>query len=199
MTLVTPPRWAEWVLRMFLARENRDAVSGDLLEEYREVIVPERGPRRANRWYAAQVLGYIWRSNLVWAVAFAGAYLVRQVYDTLVPTTDFHFRSGVTTYTAIVLLLSAGFRAAWRSGSMWSGVLAGIATTTVAALISVAGCALLLAVWHDPGTMAMLRNSGGVEEMFVLPIFAIVLGLILGTIGGAAGAGARLVRRISVS
>jgi hypothetical protein len=184
---------------MFLAPENRDAVSGDLLEEYREVIVAERGQRAADRWYATQVLGYVLRSNFVWAALFSGAFIARQAYDAFVPTTDFHARAEVTSYTAISLLLAAGFWAAWRSGSMWSGVLAGIVTTMIAALISVAGCALLLAVWHDPGTMAMLRNSGGVEEMFVLPFFAIALGLILGTIGGTAGATARQVKRITFS
>ena len=139
------------------------------------------------------------RSNLVWAVLFSGAFVARQFYDAFVPTTDFHVRAEITSYTAISLLLAAGYWSAWRSGSMVSGVLSGVVTTTVAAVFSIAGCLLLLAGWHDADTMAMLRNSGGVEEMFVLPIFAIVLGLILGTIGGAAGAGARLVRRISVS
>ena len=31
-----PPRWAESLLRMLLSPEDRDSVSGDLLEEYRE-------------------------------------------------------------------------------------------------------------------------------------------------------------------
>ena len=199
MSLVTPPRWAEWVLRMFLARQNRDAVSGDLLEEYRDSIVPERGRRPANIWYVGQVLGYVIRHSGVWAVLFSGAFLARQVYDTLVPTTDFHFRAEVTTYTAIALLLSTGFLAAWRSGSMIAGTLAGIATTAISAVISVAGGAVILAIWHDPVRLANIRNSGGIEEMFVLPVFAIALGLILGTIGGTAGATARQVRRITFS
>jgi hypothetical protein len=194
-----PPLWADFVLRrLVLTRQSRDAVSGDLVEEYRAVIVPERGLRGADRWYVAQVARYIVRSNLVWAALFAAAYLARLAYDWFVPTTDFHVRAEVTTYTAVSLLLGTGFWAAWRSGSMLAGVLAGIATTVIAALISIAGSALLLAGWHDPATLAMIRNSGGIEEVFVLPIFAIGLGLVLGTIGGAAGASARKIRRITV-
>lgn len=195
-----PPLWADFVLRrLVLARQDRDTVSGDLLEEYRDVIVPERGERRANRWYVVQVAGYIARGHLVWAILFAGAFLARQAYDVFVPTTEFSVRSAVTTYTAIALLLGGGFWAAWRSGSMLAGPLAGIAITSMAAVISIAGGGVLLALRHDSATLSAIDNSGGVAEMFVLPIVAIGLGLILGTIGGAAGAGARQVTRIDIS
>jgi hypothetical protein len=195
-----PPLWADFMLRrLVLGRQNRDTVSGDLLEEYREVILPERGLQGANRWYVMQVGSYIARSHLVWAVLFAGAFLARQAYDAFVPTTEFYQRSAVTTYTAVILLLGGGYWAAWRSGSMLAGLLAGIAITAIAAVISIVGGAVLLAIWHDAATLAAIRNSGGVEEMFVLPIFAIGLGLVLGTIGGAVGAGARRVTRIDLS
>jgi hypothetical protein len=35
-----PPAWAESLLRMVLNAHARDTVSGDLLEEYRQSIVP---------------------------------------------------------------------------------------------------------------------------------------------------------------
>lgn len=49
-----PPRWAESVLRLALDERSRDTITGDLLEEYRERIVPERGVLRAQFWYAWQ-------------------------------------------------------------------------------------------------------------------------------------------------
>ena len=197
MTLETPPRWAEIVLRAVLSRESRDAVSGDLLEEYRAVMVPERGQRRANVWYIAQVGGYLLRHSGAWAVLFSGAFLARQAYDWFVPTTDFALRAEISTYVAMSLVLAAGFSAAWRSGSTLAGPLAGFATTTVAAAISIVGASLLLAVWHDPATMAALRGSGGVEELFTLPVMVIVPGIMLGLVGGAVGAAARQIRRIT--
>jgi hypothetical protein len=80
MTIDTPPRWAEWLLQSIIAREHRHNVSGDLLEEYRQVVLPARGRRRADGWYLAQVAGYVLRHAVVWAAVFAGAYLWRQPY-----------------------------------------------------------------------------------------------------------------------
>jgi hypothetical protein len=195
-----PPLWADFVLRrLVLARQDRDAVSGDLVEEYRAVVVPERGQRRADRWYVAQVAGYVVRSNLVWAVLFAAAYLARLAYDWFVPTTDFGIRGGVTTYSAIGLVFAAGYWAAWRSGSLLAGPLAAFAVTAIAASISVIGAGLLLALWHDPATMAAIQGSGGLAEVFLLPVLMIGPGVILGMVGGAVGAGARHVRRVDLS
>jgi hypothetical protein len=49
-----PPRWAERLLRGLLTPANRDTITGDLLEEYREVIRPTRGAVRARLWYLRQ-------------------------------------------------------------------------------------------------------------------------------------------------
>ena len=54
-----PPVWAETALRCLLPPRNRDTVSGDLLEEYREVVVPGRGVVRANLWYLRQVVSFV--------------------------------------------------------------------------------------------------------------------------------------------
>jgi hypothetical protein len=199
MTAATPPRWAEVVLRSVLARHNRDAVSGDLLEQYRDAVVPNRGERAADRWYVRQVANFVARSSMVWALLFSGAFLARQVFDAMVPTTDFHVRAEVTTYTAISLLLAAGFWTAWQSGSILGGVLTGLTTTAIAAVISDVGGAALLAIWqYDPDIMRNIRNSGGVAEMFVLPVFALALGTVLGTVGGAVGASARAIWRVTL-
>jgi hypothetical protein len=50
-----PPRWIDAVLCLVLARHNRDAVMGDLLEEYRQVILPARGRFPAALWYFRQI------------------------------------------------------------------------------------------------------------------------------------------------
>jgi hypothetical protein len=46
-----PPRWAEAILHRWLAARDRYTITGDLLEEYREEILPERGGFRAALWY----------------------------------------------------------------------------------------------------------------------------------------------------
>jgi hypothetical protein len=56
MTLpVEPPRSAEFLLFVFLDPSDRDAVIGDLTEEYESELVPRFGLARARAWYWVQV------------------------------------------------------------------------------------------------------------------------------------------------
>lgn len=188
----TPPRWAEATLRLVLKPDDFGSVSGDLLEEYRDSIHPARGQPRADLWYVTQVLGFLSRRAWVWAALFGGALVARNALDWFVPPVDFLARSRVTTAIAVGLLLTAGFWFAWRSGSLVAGTLAGAVTVLLGSAITHAGSAMLLAVWHDPQTMAAIRRSGGFGE--TLPLFMVVPGIVLGTIGGAAGS---IMRRLS--
>ena len=72
----TPPAWAEELLQFVVRRDHRDSISGDLLEEYRERILPSRGATAADRWYVRQMLGYLWRATWLWAVVFAAVITV---------------------------------------------------------------------------------------------------------------------------
>ena len=53
-----PPHLLEWALLRFLAARDRETISGDLLEEYREELLPRRGALRANYWYLRQMMGF---------------------------------------------------------------------------------------------------------------------------------------------
>jgi hypothetical protein len=190
----TPPDWAEALLRLALAKADVESVSGDLLEEYRDHIHPTRGQQQADVWYVTQVLGYIARSARFWALFLGATFVARTAMDWLMPTTDFYARSSVSTFVGIGTLLAAGFWASWRSGSLAAGTLAGVATAGLGAIVSVLGAAALLAFAHDPATMAAIRGSGGLAEVFTLPFMLMLPGLIVGTVGGAVGAGARRLR-----
>ena len=54
-----PPLWMEKLLYMFVEARDRDTIAGDLLEEYREVVLPARGRLRAQTWYLRQVISFI--------------------------------------------------------------------------------------------------------------------------------------------
>ena len=192
----TPPRWAEATLRLLLKPEDCESVSGALIEDYRESILPARGSQRADAWYVRQVAGFVWRSTWMWAALFSGAFLVRTLYDWLVPTTDFAVRSTASTWSGVSTLLVVGFWAAWRSRSFAAGPLAAVITSQIAALMSVTGSAILLAVWHDPQTMSAIAGSGGLGEVFVLPFMMIIPAVIVGSVGGAAGSLARRLARL---
>jgi hypothetical protein len=73
-----PPRWLETLLLRSLPARDRETISGDLLEEYREVKLPHLGPMRANIWYARQLISFLaarslggsaMRASLTWMSA----------------------------------------------------------------------------------------------------------------------------------
>lgn len=184
---VSPPRWAELLLRASVAARDAESVIGDLLEEYRESVCPARGPWQADVWYVRQALGFAVRRAGGWAVLLSAAFLARTMMDWRLPTADYHARSTVTTIVGAGIFLLAGALAGARSGSFAAGTASGIITAVLAAPIQLVGAAMLLAVWHDPATLAAIRASGGLEEVFTLPLMTILPGLVCATIGGAFG------------
>jgi len=59
MTPKSPPGWLEKLLILCLSPRDRETISGDLLEGYREEQVPYRGSLRANLWYARQSISFL--------------------------------------------------------------------------------------------------------------------------------------------
>jgi hypothetical protein len=187
---VVPPGWAERLLQLLLAPADREIVSGDLLEAYRDGVHPSRGGRRADLWYIRQVAWFAWRAAWVWGALLAAAVVGRDALDWwLAPTTDFDARSLVSTYVAIGIFASAGLMAAWRSHSVAAGTLTGALTGVVAAVIVEVASLGQLAIWHDPHTLAMIEASGGLSEVFTLPLIVIVPGTMCATIGAVLGRG----------
>ena len=189
-----PPRWAETTLGLLLTPTDRDSVSGDLLEAYRETHLPARGRAGADAWYVRQVAGFAWRRLWVWIVLFAAACVSRDALDWLVPTRDFHVRSMVTTWVAVSLFCAAGFVAAWRSRSVGAATLAGAVISATTAAITLAYSLVFLAIRHDPTTMAAIAASGGLSEALTLPIVVVLPATMLATIGGLTGKGLSTLR-----
>jgi hypothetical protein len=182
-----PPRWAESLLRLVLNSRDQATVSGDLLEEFRVNIEPTRGPSAAAGWYVRQVMGFVVRSNMLPALLFAAAFVARTALDWLQPPADFQTRSLISTLVATSIVMLSGFFASWNSGKILAGGLSGIVTTVLAALLSTISALILFAIWHDPTTLQAIEVSGGLGEVFFLPVMLIVPGMLLGTIGGVAG------------
>jgi hypothetical protein len=53
--MMTPPRLSAWLLEATLSASDRDAVAGDLWEEFNQHVVPRRGVLMARWWYRWQV------------------------------------------------------------------------------------------------------------------------------------------------
>ena len=86
MTANSPPLSLERLLLFLLPPRDRETISGDLLEEYREEQLPRLGPARANLWYLRQLAGFA-------SIRFTGGPRMKQ------------------TLTALCLLVAAA--AAW--------------------------------------------------------------------------------------
>jgi len=184
-----PPRWAEALLRAFLKPGDFESVSGDLLEQFRDSILPARGQVRADLWYATQVFTFVSPGVRLFAALFSAQFLIRTALDWFLPTANFHFRSTASTAVGACTLSAAGFLAAWRSDSFATGAIGGSLTAAIAAIMSIAGGAVMLAIWHDPQTLAAIRGSGGIAEALTLPLFMVLPGALFGAFGGVASAG----------
>ena len=98
----------------------------------------------------------------------------------------------ITTYSAISLFVLCGLFAV-PNGSPSESAATGLAVSVLATPIHMVGALLLLALWHDTQTMSAITHSGGLDEVFQLPVFLIIPGMILALLGGLIGKAAARV------
>lgn len=195
-----PPEWAESLLRLVLAAKDRDSVPGDLLEEYRVSIVPARGAG-ANRWYLRQVGWYVLRAIAPWSALIAAICVTRYLFDTLAPIQYtpgvIALRSAIMSWALIATFGACGAWHAWRSRQMHAGALAAFATAVLGGVLTLLATAMLLTIRHDAATMAAIDGSGGIGELWAIPLLLQpVIGTVTGTAGALAGwMGAMLLER----
>jgi hypothetical protein len=190
-----PPRWAEAILRLTLRPKDRDSVSGDLLEEYRETIVPAIGSA-ANRWYIRQVASFLLRASWVWGAMLGAVLVIRYLFDALVPPTDYSLRTALLTYAILGVCLLSGLSAAWRGSSTTAGIVISLSAAILGALISIVGTGVMLFIWHDAATLDAWQRSGGLDEAFIdVPLKLVAIGATLGLGGAVIGKGAALATR----
>jgi hypothetical protein len=106
-----PPRWLEKLLLWTLSPRDRETVSGDLLEEYREEQLPRVGSPRANIWYLRQSISFLYfrsfggspmRVSLTWISLFttaAGVWLA--VMENILKHPGYAERSAIAACIAI--------------------------------------------------------------------------------------------------
>src|ERR1051325_11334078 len=184
MMIPAPPAWADTWLRLLLPARDRETVSGDLMEEYRENVRPKSSKLAADAWYLGQVSRFAWRQAL-WSVVLAAIFEGRTAFDWFVPTTNFRPRSDLTTYMMISALLVIGASTTMRTRSFKAGVVSTISALIGSAVICSAVTAFMYFNWRSPALIAAIQNSGGLAEVFTLPIMLIVPGTIVGTIGAS--------------
>jgi hypothetical protein len=207
-------RWADFVLRLLLRRRDRDAISGDLLEEYREEILPKRGPIAARIWYVTQVASFV--RPEVWGVAIGAVAGIINLVDTAIePLAD---DDGIVTPVLFGLLLLlwalTGFGAAHRTrrfrDAIVAGLLVGIATITVFHLAAILRVNVfldeirarddwrqLIARFQASGFHS-LRAYANYEYVRLIPL-VVALGGLAGAVSGAMGGAVDTALRIAQS
>lgn len=186
-----PPEWAESLFQELLPPDDRDSVSGDLLEEFRESIVPARGAG-ADRWYVIQVAAYVLRQTWMWGVIVAAICVWRYLLDTLAPI---HYTPGVVSLRSVVMswALLATFSGcgawhAWRTTHAHAGVLLALIAATLGGYLGMACTLVCLAFSHGPETMAAIAGSGGLFEGFPgFPLLLLIAALITSAPGALVG------------
>jgi hypothetical protein len=130
-----PPRWAEWLLQATLTPRDRETIPGDLLEEYREVILPTRGRVRANLWYLRQVLSLVHGVTIGLVIGFVfGVWNL--VVTILVPLLDDGPLALAAFYGPMFFLWgAAGWMAARRTGHLSAAVKTGAIVASVTFIV----------------------------------------------------------------
>ena len=131
------------------------------------------------------------RASWAWGALLGGALVIRYLFDTRLPPTDYVMRARILSYTIIGACLLSGFSTAWRTRSMRAGVLVSLTAAGIGAVLSIVGAGAMLAIWHDPATLSEWRNSGGLDEAFIdVPLKVVAIGAVMGIAGALLGKGA---------
>jgi hypothetical protein len=195
---VAPPRWAAALLPLLLAPDDAETVLGDLIEEYREAILPSIGERRANHWFVREVAGIVCRGPLVWGLLVGASLAGRFALDTFAPPTDYALRSFVTTWSSIVLYLLAGAWGARQAGHARAGVIVALTAHAIgwSANALFTGALFVGVIRHEPAMRSLFEQTGGWGEQWLLPLMLVPFVLVLGSVGGMFGRSLARWRRV---
>lgn len=203
MTNPRPPLWAEWTLRALLKPRDRETVTGDLLEEYREVILPAKGRVRALLWYLAQMLILV--NSVAFGVALGTGLGVWILVSTAIAplAEDTPLLVGSMFAGMLVLFAVPGFAARRRGGraldSMQAGAIAGALTMALFCLLGIVRVNVFLDVIRDrsdwEGLIANFAGSGFrslrmyanyiyMQNLILMPMVGAAAGAVSGAIGG---------------
>ena len=184
-----PPGWAAALLEWLLPSGEAETVAGDLIEEYRDEVLPARGERQANIWFIRQVAGFAWRTQVVWGLLVAIFIAGRFVLDTFAPPASYAQRSFFTTWSSILLYLLAGAWGAWRTGRARAGILVAVCAHAIGWTVSIAitGAIFVGVIRNDPKMLNLFQETGGWGEQWFLPLMLLPFVLVLGSLGGVCG------------
>jgi hypothetical protein len=194
--------WGDVALRVVVRRRDRETISGDLLEQYREEIQPTRSALAARVWYARQVLSFI--HPVAWGLLIGIAAGVLQLLNTArYPLADDTAPIMLAILGTMMLLwmcvsIAVSQRRQRFSDAVVSGVFVGLATMAMVHVSSVIRVNVFLDTirgrddWVNlisrfyASDFHSLRAYANYEYLRSLPIL-LALGAVVGGICGLMG------------
>jgi len=177
MTLPAPPGWLERLLIFCLSPRDRETISGDLLEEYREEQVPRQGSLRANVWYARQSVSFLsarsfggplMKAALAWMSVFtatAAVWLI--VMEHALKHAGYAGRMGVATFIAIESLATLLFVALGRRAILHALVLVGAVAVGLLGIWAVKG---ILEARHFEGFVLLIGSALVAQSLLTIGV-----------------------------
>jgi hypothetical protein len=181
-----PPRLAVWLVNLFNAPDNAEAIMGDLLEEFSQ-IAHQAGAVFARRWYWRQslktivhLIGTAYRAAPWWTSAgVAGGMLAHRLLWRWVEPTIFAFldRYQIPEYhfSVYVFLASTGLDIGYLIVFLFEGCVAAIvakeremAAATTLSLIYAALCGTAVVSWVVQGHWALSRLTWDFADTFAI-------------------------------
>lgn len=177
MTLPAPPGWLERLLILCLSPRDRETISGDLLEEYREEQVPRLGYLRANVWYVRQSVSFLsarslggplMKAALTWTSVFtaaAGVWLV--VMEHALKHAGYAGRIGIATFIAIESLATLLFVALDRRPILRALVLV---SAVAVGLLGVSAVKGILEARHFEGFVVLIGSALIAQSLLTISV-----------------------------
>jgi len=189
-------------------------IIGDLVEEYREVVLPARGRVRATLWFARQLASLVrpWMWGGILGFTLGAANLIGTALWPLADDTPVLMLSLLTIVLAALILIGAA--AARERQRLWDGVLAGAMASLLAAVFVSTANHIRVTLFVDvlqhrddwTGLMARFHASGQTDlrafvshEYWAGEVSGLLGSMTVGAICGALGAAINSARRARIS
>jgi hypothetical protein len=184
-------------------KRERESVSGDLLEEYREVILPARGRWRANLWYLKQALSFV--SDVGLGLAVGIVLSLSNLASTIIAplAEDTPFRVRVFFGTLMLVWSFAGFAGFERTRrfveSAKAGAVVGVISAGIFHITAVLRLNLFLETvsrrsdWEglllnfrrsNFESLRAYANYAYLQQTLLILLLGVLVGGVCGTLGG---------------
>lgn len=172
-----PPGWLERLLILCLSPRDRETISGDLLEEYREGQVLQLGSLRANLWYLRQSISFLFvrsfggprmKAALTWVSVFtvvSGIWLA--VMEQVLKHAGYAERMGIAACVAIQGLATLLFVVSNRGGILRALVLVG---AVAVGLLGLSAIARTLEAGHFEGFVVLIGSALVAQSLLTIAV-----------------------------